>query len=196
MSDALTMSRRDRLRRVVILCRDFARNLAYYRAGQNDEHRLLLDTRHPGANFWRVANSNCIDVCVLEWCKLFADEKAKHHWRKIVTDPTSFQQTLLTHLGIDDAAFQEEINVMRRYRDKFVAHLDSERVMNLPMLDLAKQSVWFYHAHIVNHEANEGDLAGLPMELDIGYAMAEDEANAVYRAGIAPHGLGIMRNPL
>lgn len=28
-----TMSRRDRLRRVVILCRNFARNLAYYHAG-------------------------------------------------------------------------------------------------------------------------------------------------------------------
>lgn len=185
MSDALTMSRRDRLRRVVILCRDFARNLAYYRAGQSEEHRLLFDITRPGANFWRVANSNCIDICVLEWCKLFADEKAKHHWRKIVTDPATFNQALLTRLEIDDAAFQEEINVMRQYRDKFLAHLDSERVMNVPMLDRAKQSVWFYHAHIVNQEAKDGDLAGLPMELDIGYAMSEVEANSVYRSGIA-----------
>jgi hypothetical protein len=61
------MPRKDRLRRVVILCRDFARNLAYYRVGWKDEHRNLFDpAKNDGASFWRVMNSNCIDVCVLD----------------------------------------------------------------------------------------------------------------------------------
>lgn len=181
MSNA-AMPRKDRLRRVVILCRDFARNLAYYRVGQRDEHRHLFDpAKNASANFWRVTNSNCIDVCVLEWCKLFGDENGKHYWAKIVADPGAFQTELLDHLGADAATFKKEIEMMRRYRDKFLAHLDSEHTMNIPTLDIAKKAVWFYHAHIVSHEAKAGDLEGLPTELDSGYKETEEEARVVYR---------------
>jgi hypothetical protein len=90
---------------------------------------------------------------VLEWCKLFADKQGKHYWKKIVTDAESFEAGLLQHLDLDTATFQSEVDAMRRYRDKFFAHLDSEYTMNIPRLDVAKQSVWFYHAYIVNHEA-------------------------------------------
>lgn len=175
-----TISRRDRLRRVVILCRNFARNLAYYRAGQEVEHLPLLDPKHPNVNFWRVINANCIDICVLEWCKLLADRKGKHHWSKIVTDPTAFQARLVTHLGTGEEGFRKGIDMMKEYRDKFLAHLDSELTMNIPALDIAKKSVWFYHSHIVEHEVGPGDLFGLPMELDTGYAQCEAEARAVY----------------
>jgi hypothetical protein len=172
------MSRRDRLRRVVILCRNFAVNLAYYRVGRRPEH-LALQQRQRG-NFWRATNGNFIDSCVLEWCKLFADPKGKHHWGKIVSDPANFETQLLNHLAIDGAAFQKEIEVMRQYRDKFLAHLDSDEVMNIPALDIAKKAVWFYHAFIVQREAQPGDLVGLPTDLDAGYAQCEDEARLIY----------------
>ena len=29
-----------------------------------------------------------------------------------------------------------------------------------PRFDVAKKTVWFYHPHIVNHEAQAGDLFG------------------------------------
>jgi hypothetical protein len=57
---------------------------------------------------------------VLESCKLFAESKGKHYWRNIVSNPTDFESGFLGHLGIDDAAFQKEIIVMRQYRDKFL----------------------------------------------------------------------------
>ena len=70
---------------------------------------------------------------------------------------------------------------MRSYRDKFLAHLDSEEVMNIPSLDVAKRAVWFYHGYVVAHEADPEDLANLPLSLDAGYKQAEQEARAVYR---------------
>jgi len=175
----MTMSRRDRLRRVIILCRNFAVNLAYYRVGRRPEHLPLQDYAQRG-NFWRAANGNFIDMSVLEWCKLFADPQGKHHWNKIVSDPVGFKRELLNHLGIDEAAFQAEIEAMRKYRDKFLAHLDSENVMQIPVLDVAKNAVWFYHSYIVQHEAQPGDLDGLPVELDHGYTQCEEEAHAIY----------------
>ncbi len=86
----------------------------------------------------------------------------------------------MTSLGIDDVAFQREIEVMRKYRDKFIAHLDSESVMNIPALDIAKKAVWVYHSYIVQHEAQPGDLAELPVELDAGYTQCEQEAHRIY----------------
>lgn len=180
MTNSAPMSRRDRLRRVVILCRNFAVNLAYYRVGQRPEHSGLLNFQRHG-NFWRTVNGNFVDICVLEWCKLFADSNDKHHWSKIVSDPAQFKTQLLEHLGIDEAAFQKEIEVMRRYRDKFLAHLDSDEVMNIPALEIAKKAVWFYHSYVVEHEAELGDLDGLPLDLDFGYAQCESQADAIYQ---------------
>jgi len=181
MTDIAPLSRRDRLRRVVILCRNFAVNLAYYRVGRKTEHLHLQNyKKNVKANFWRAANANFIDICVLEWCKLFADPKGKHHWSKIVSDPGRFTEELMNSLGIEEARFQKEIEAMRQYRDKFLAHLDSDEVMNIPVLEIAKKAVWFYHAYVVQHEAQQGDLVGLPVDLDAGYAHCEDEAQAVY----------------
>lgn len=184
---AAAMPRKDRLRRVAKLCLSFARNLAYYRVAQRPDYASILDQPKVGS-FWTVANGNFIDVCVLEWCKLLGDPKGKHNWYNIVSDPNSFQSQLLGHLGITEAEFDEEIEKMRRYRDKFLAHLDSDYVMDIPTLDIAKKSVWFYYAHVVNHEAQPGDLAGLVYDLDTGYAECEAEAAGVYRQALAGSG--------
>lgn len=171
------MPRWKRLRRVLILCRNFAANLAYYRVGRRPEY-LHLQKRPE--SFWRVISGNAIDMCVLEWCKLFADPKDKHHWSRIVTDPAKFNAELLCYLGIDEAAFDKEIEVMRRYRDKFLAHLDSDEVMNIPSLEIAKQSVWFYFDYLVRNEAQPGELGVSQETLDVWHAQCEKEALAVY----------------
>jgi hypothetical protein len=171
------MPRQTRLRRVLILCRNFAANLAYYRIGRLPEH-LHLQKR--SENFWRVTSGNAIDICVLEWCKLFADSKGKHHWSTIANDSAKFKAQLVRHLGIDDVKFDKEIEVMRRYRDKFLAHLDSDEIMNVPGLEIAKQAVWFYFDYVVQNEAQPGELSVSPKALDIWHAQCEKEALAVY----------------
>lgn len=170
------------LLRVLILCRNFALNLAYYRAGRNRKFAPLLDYQQTKqAGFWRVVNANFIDICVLEWCKLFADRREKHHWSKTVSDQIKFKNELLADLGIDELAFEKEIRVMRHYRDKFLAHLDSEDIMKIPVLDVAKKATWFYYAYVIQHEGlSDDDLSGLPLKLDPGYSQCEAEAHTVY----------------
>jgi hypothetical protein len=69
-------------------------------------------------------------------------------------------------------------------RNKFVAHLDSERVIDIAHLDVAQAAVWFYFGHIVADEAKPGDFAGFPentMEkFARGYERLVEEAHAVY----------------
>jgi hypothetical protein len=180
---AVTLSRRERLRRVVILCCQFARNLAYYRIGGQHPTGWKDPPLGSTASFWRIVNGNFIDACVLEWCKLLGDAKGQHSWERVVSDKVKFKADLLRRLDVSDAQFEEFRLEMREYRDRFIAHLDSERVMNIPTLDLARKSVEFYHAYVVANEIQYGDLGGLSdtaEELQRGYKDCEKEAEIVY----------------
>jgi hypothetical protein len=104
--------------------------------------------------------------------------------KQIVSDPATFEIELHRHLAMSADAFNDYIKEMREYRDKFVAHLDSLRVMRPPRLDSALNSIRFYHAHIAGDEAQVGDLNGLPAsaaQLIAYYDQCEAEAGQVYR---------------
>lgn len=152
------MTRRDRVRRVFILCNHFLRNLAFYRAGWRrggvDQEPTL---RRRENQFWRNVNANFIDLCVLEWCKVFGDAKGKHHWSKAITSQAEFEQQLLNRLRMTREQFAAYIAEMRRYRDKFVAHLDDEPIMYLPRLRPAKSSAAFLYHYLLSNE-NDGDF--------------------------------------
>jgi hypothetical protein len=170
MTNGLT--RRERLRRVVLLCCHFTRNLAYYRAGIG-----LLTKASP--QFWLTANTNFIDTAVMEWCKLLGDEKANHFWANVVSDASSFETDMLDHVGLTADEHAAYINEMRTYRDKFLAHLDDLPDMDIPTLDEAKATVEFYCRYIVSQEAAY-DLAGLPVDLVDYYLDCFKEAAAIY----------------
>jgi hypothetical protein len=121
-----------------------------------------LSERHPQASFWRQINANFFDLAVLDWCKLFGDPEQKHHWKQLVSDPNEFKVELFAQLGTDAKGFKALIRKICGYRNKFVAHLDYERVMNLPELDAAHVAVAFYHRHLVEREAEPGERAELP----------------------------------
>lgn len=73
-------------------------------------------------------------MCFLEWCKLFADKKGKHYWHKLVSNKEESNQGLLDALGVKQEEFDNVIKETRSYRDKFLAHLDDERIMNIPAI--------------------------------------------------------------
>jgi hypothetical protein len=178
-----SLSRRDRLRRVVLICCSFVQNLAFYRAAVADPTALILSDDHPEAAFLRRAINNFLDIAVLDWCKLFGSQKTeKYHWRRVVSDTMNFERALLGELGTKDAAFQKLVKKMLGYRDRFVAHLDNDLVMNVPELDPSHKALVFYHRHIVECEAKSGDLAGLPRvdTLARGFTQSIAEARRAY----------------
>jgi hypothetical protein len=177
------LERPKRLRRVVLLCATFARNLAYLRAMMPFRDRITARDH----DFWMTLSNNSLDMAVLEWCKLFADEKDKHHWSAVVTDPKQFEVALLADLGLSGLEFEDYQKVMRKYRDKFIAHLDSDMVMDVPPMDTAETAGRFYHAYVVEHEADVGDLGGLPASrkaLTNYYLQEQKVAEHRYNAGM------------
>jgi hypothetical protein len=181
----------ERQRRVVRLCCSFMRNLAFHRAGMQGEVQFNLFARtHPQGAFWREAHGNFIDICVLDWCKLFADPQGKHHWRRVIDEPDRFKADLCATLGVTVAEFATLITQVRRYRDSFVAHLDNERMMRLPTLELPKRSIAFLHERLPQVARSYEDWEGLPTtaeQLDQGFTGALHEAQSVYAEALARH---------
>lgn len=167
------MTKNERHRRVIILCCHFMRNLAYYRAAPK---RKTLESK---GSFWVGINGNCLEIGILEWCKLFGDKKDPHHWRKIVSDTDSFNLGLLELVGGEEY-FNTYIDKVRTYRDKFIAHLDNELIANIPEMDVAFISASYYHAHVVNNEMQEGVIGNLPKDIKTFYEDRLNEAKPEY----------------
>ena len=147
------MNRRTRLRRTGILCLHCLRNAAYYRSWNAGPVSRRI------TQFWKTLNGNFIDTCLLEWCKLFGDLRAKHHWSKSVTDSDRFTSGLYQKLGMDEAAFEEFRLEVREYRDKFVAHLDELNQAQIPRLQPVIDSVRYLYDYLVQVE---DDLDAFP----------------------------------
>ena len=104
---AAHMTKRDRVRRAALLCTSFARNLAYHRGGNKHPNGWKSGQLDKDASFWRTVNGNCIDQCVLDWCKLFSDRSGQHHWRRVVSNPKAFEAALLRHLRATPQSFEK-----------------------------------------------------------------------------------------
>jgi hypothetical protein len=167
------LTRRERLRRTAILCGHCIRNLAYYRAGLNGGD-LRFDRR---SRIHGTINGNFLDVMVLEWLKLFVASE-QHAWRNVVTDRAQFLSGLLAQLACTEAQFNDYINEMRTYRDKFIAHLDSRRQMDVPVMDMAREAAIYYHRYLLANE-NRDDPYRPDLDYDIAALYADCEAEAI-----------------
>jgi len=167
------MDRVERLRRVGLLCCHFARNCAYYKAGWNG-------TKTKSTNeFWATVQGNFIDVSVLEWLKLFGDHNDKHHWKKVTEDPDLFKDGMLKHCAISEDDLVSCRKSFKTYRDKFLAHLDSEEIMQIPKLDIALEVTKYYYNYVAK-ELGISELRNLPQELESYYQQCFSDSGTYF----------------
>jgi hypothetical protein len=174
----------ERRRRMVLLCCNFMRNLAFHRAGIDPKVKDdLLNCHNSQGEFWIQAHGNFLDTCALDWCKLFTDSDSQHHWHRVFDDRKRFKKDLYTTLGVRGSEFDDQSEKVRIYRNKFVGHLDQERMMILPTLDLAKKAIAFLHARLVQQAPDPKVWEGLPStaeQLDGVFTRASEAAQSVY----------------
>ena len=164
------MTRQERIKRVALLCIHFTRNLAFYRAIRD------LELGKKEGDFWITMEGNCLDTAVLEWCKLFGEKSGAHSWQKISRDSDSFRSSLLSALSIDLSEWDATRNEIREYRDKFVAHLDSEHTMHIPNMRLPQGMVKFYFDQMHADDDAVDALAGVLTDLDAYYDLCYSDA--------------------
>jgi hypothetical protein len=170
------VNRRTRLRRTGILSLHCLRNAAYYRAWN------AAPVARRQEQFWITLNGNFVDTCLLEWCKLFGDLKAKHHWSRCVTDSDPFLDGLHVRIGMDAAAFEVFRLEVRAYRDKFVAHLDELNDIEIPRIQPVIGSVRYLYQHLVDVEDDVDAFVDAPTNANTHYRQHLLEARAAHQA--------------
>ncbi|MFO2976083.1 hypothetical protein SCO70_00815 [Legionella pneumophila serogroup 3] len=168
------MDKTKRLRRVALLCCHFTRNCSYYRAGWIDKTTSKAKDR-----FWITIQSNFLDIAILEWMKLFGTYDEQHHWKNIIYNSNSFKVSMLQHCNLSNEEFDSYHKAMRSYRDQFVAHLDSELVMQIPDLTNAINTVKYYYLHVYNELPNSSRI-NFPNNLDDYYITCSSEAKIYF----------------
>lgn len=176
MGSSCLMTRRDqRVRRAARLCCHLTRNLAYYNAGWSQ-----LQPKQEG-DIWTTVLGNCLDVCVLEWSKLFGDEKGKHHWKRIVDDEASFKARLMNNIEIGETQWQQSWKEIKDYRDKFIAHTDSEETINLPHMDIPHRMITFFYNELKTCSTNPLVFSDLPSTMSQYYQLCYSEGVSVFK---------------
>ena len=146
----------ERFRRVLILAQHAASNFGYFRAAFSlkDEPSLpeYDDIRA------RIAN-NFLDTGVTEWCKLFVDRE-RHSWQRYIAadQREDFRDGLLAAVGMTIDEWDGYVLKVLTYRDKFIAHLDSLRVMNTPLLDPAIRALTYYAEYLRRNSISANTL--------------------------------------
>ena len=142
-----------------MLCCHFARNYAYYLAGWDGKKTKATN------EFWATAQNNFIDIAVLEWLKLFGDHNDKHHWKKVVEGRKSFKTDMLATCKITEDELKYCRESIKEYRDKFIAHLDSEEAMHIPELNIPLIVVKYYYSYVAK-ELGAAGLRNLPEDIE------------------------------
>ena len=168
------MTRQQRLRRTGLLCCHFLRNLAFYKSGWKNGKLIFKE------QFWVNANGNFLDICVLEFCKLFADKKGQHYWKNVITDHAQFLNGLLLAVDQTEVQFESYIKEIRTYRDKFVAHLDTEEVMNIPKLREARKLVSYLYDYLLTNEEEDNCFHDAPKKSSNFYTLFYLQGRRVY----------------
>lgn len=174
------MTRRGQVRRTAILCCHCLRSMAFFVAARPNGGCPFVE------QFWITTSNNCLDIAVLEWCKLFADPKGKHHWSKVIRIREPFIKGLMDAMTLTEPFFDTYIKEMRTYRDKFVAHLDTDERMNIPNLRAAQRSAVYLLDYLRENEDEGGVLDSAPRDAIAFYRQFLEEGKAVYaRVGSA-----------
>lgn len=163
-----------RARRAAMLCCHFARNFAYYSV-----FRSSTVLREEG--FWLTVHGNFVDVCVLEWCKLFGNRNGKYHWQNVTLNSQEFRRQLLNMHGIDDAELKRLWNEVKSYRDNFVAHLEEDEATAIPNLNVPYLLTAFYFRALQSDFPDLQSISALPQYLDRYYNDCLKQAQEVLK---------------
>lgn len=176
MSDVKDHLFDDRIRRTFLLANYCIANIAAYRVNW----KTIAGVRSLRVNndLWVRANGAFFDMAVIEWCKLFTDGKnGKHHWTKTFTDEKKWKIELLGHIAMSSDEYDIEIDKIKAYRDKYVAHLDHPKTMNYPLTEFMLKTVSYLYDSLKNDSSTKLCLGSIYDSADNFYKRMMNEYN-------------------
>ena len=162
-----------RANRAAWLCCHFTRNFAYYTAAM----KHLPQDR---GGLWLTLTGDLLDICVLEWCKLFGNKNGEYHWKKVTLDSASFLSSLLTPFRLSQTEFDAIYAELKHYRDEFVAHTEESETTPVPALSTPYLLVSFLYERTLHDFPTLSGRDSLPTDLNSYYDEHLQEAEGEF----------------
>lgn len=96
----------------------------------------------------------------------------------------------MADVRITEEEWKDARTALRSYRDKFIAHLDSEHTMHVPQMDIPERMVRFYYAQLRFSCSSAAVLLDRPADMENYYIECYEEAIKVYRRNKAIQAAG------
>lgn len=168
-----TLPPSQRADRAAWLCCHFTRNFAYYTAAMQ---HLPQDRQ----GLWLTVTGDLLDICVLEWCKLFGNRNGKYHWKQVTLDPTSFLSALLNTHHLSQKELDAIYGEIKRYRDDFVAHTEESEITQVPAMSTPYLLVSFLYERTLHDFPHLRARDSLPTDLSAYYDEHLQEAKGAF----------------
>ena len=160
------------------ICCECVRNAAYYQSGWQSSKKLITGK----LDFWTNLNGNFLDIAVLSWCYLFGDGKSQFRWEHLFQNAAVLLNELYAQTDLKELALSDYIEMMRRYRDKLVAHRDiyltGDPRITYPDLTIAVDTSCFLYEKLVRDYSGMFDHDTIPdlrAFYDSRFAVGKDE---------------------
>lgn len=148
---------------------------------------LVAVDDNPHLNFWRVIYGNCVDIGVIDWCKLFGNDDAKKqptHWKNQIPtiDHDDFRAGLRSVLGLTQQEWEAYREAIVKYRNIGAAHLQPDAHSpddTYPVFDKALEAVYFYYDRLLAIPKNAAYRARHPKDLRAYSQRFEDQARKI-----------------
>lgn len=131
----MSLDQGKKLNYLIELCRNFCCQYSCYvlaRDGWEDSPGTLSIIIH----------NNFYDMAVLDFMKIFGDiNNDDFHYRKILAGADAVYTELLEMLAFSEESWWVYRKEIKTFRDKRIAHLDKERGINIPCLDIAYSAI-------------------------------------------------------
>ena len=129
----------------------------------------------PRLNFWRLTQGNCLDMAVIEWCKLFGSDHKVHqsaHWKNVIParEHDEFRRGLHAAAGMSAAEWRKYWDHMKSYRDNQAAHFNEEYLRpendpHFPELGPGLEAAYFYYERLLAIMDDQGIVHHFPADI-------------------------------
>ncbi len=157
-----------------MIVKDFVSHLAYYRTAKSKLKNESL--------FWRHTANAHLEAAILDWCKVFGSKKDNAtHWTKTplkgnTTAEGKFREMILETTGFTKSEWEVYHGQMLDMRNKYVAHLEIEKIPTLPFLDKSLKVAFAYDKWV--RELIESDDLNSP-SLEKHYEKCKQELESI-----------------
>lgn len=119
----------------------------------------MLDGSMINQYSWLSQNDNFHDIAVLEWCKIYADTRGQHYWRRSISDVVTYQSGFLVRIELTEAELKDYKNHMRTCRYKLRSNLESEEVIHIQHTQAAVSSTMYLYDYLLENKETGGCFA-------------------------------------